>query len=282
MHDKSLLKIIGFSFTVFSIISAFFAVFDLPLILQYAVFGCTLASLVIGLIMFKKVRGHNVAIKAVKKIVQNKPNAVEFEVRPIKNEIELLDYSQTDKDSYDTDAFSFELLKNMWKIYPYGANGLFDKNTNELIGACGLWPIKKTTFDEIIKGKKTEMDINARNIDKKAKQYWYIGGIYLIPKYRKTNAIKIFLKEILTSWHKEVKSNNVISIFSSAYSKDGELLLKKMGFRFIKNKLSEYPIYVTLDANPEALLKMFEGIFNVEFGIKSSSYKTEQRRNKLS
>lgn len=258
-------KILTFVLGAFSIISGFFSVFDLSSPLQIAVFGTTVFVGIIALILFRKVRGNELATEAFLKALDDMPKNNLFSARVVDKEFEVKEVARLDREAFPDTYFSFDLIRGMWQAYPKGLTGLFDSE-GEMIGVFGLWPVKKAIFDKIIKGECTEQDITIEMIDKKGRRYWYAGGLIITRRYQVTQAIKVLLSESMANWYDEVRDLPKVSMFSGAYSKEGEAILKRFGLVNIHNekseKLSHSPIYAAMDIPPTEMHRFFARIFS--------------------
>lgn len=257
-------KTLAFLLSAFSIVSAFFSVFDLPLVLQIAIFSSTIIAGVVAFILFRKVKGHEIAAEALVKAMDEIPKSESFHARTIANEAELKQAWKLDQEAFPGTSFDFSLLSAMWHAYPKGLTGLFNDD-GETIGVFGIWPLKKKLFTEIFDGKATEYDITPQTIDKHGRKYWYAGGIIVSSKYRATIAVKTLITEALATWYEDVLAEPKVSVFAGAYSKDGEVMLKRFGFLKVDNKLSEAPIFVIIDVTPKDIHRIFSRVFGIAY-----------------
>jgi hypothetical protein len=249
-------KILSFIFSAFSLISAFFSVFSLNTRLQYAVFFTTVLCLLVTLFFYIKVREHQDAVKLIINSFRYLPENKRFYARAAQNLGEVLEAHLIDKEVWGETAFSKDLLVSWWKAYPKGLIVLYEKRedgADKMIGLMGIWPIKKQTFNEILEGIRTDLQFSAKHISTNKKTYWYIGAIIVNKKYQRTSATAILLLETLRNWYLQVKDESSISICATAYSKDGENIIKRFGLYKFRDDVEGYPLYVMLDFEPAKL-----------------------------
>jgi hypothetical protein len=250
-------KILGFIFSAFSLISAFFSVFSLSYGLQYAVFFTTVLCLFGAIFFYRKVRQHQDAVKLITKSFGYIPESQKFYARAAQNTGEVLEAHLIDKEVWGETAFSKELLTAWWKTYPEGLRVLYEKkadSADKMIGLMGIWPIKKQIFGEILEGTRTDLQFSAKHICTTNKKiYWYIGAIIVNKKYQRTSATAILLLDALKNWYLQVKDETSISICATAYSKDGENIIKRFGLHKVRDDVEGYPFYAMLDFQPAKL-----------------------------
>ena len=79
-----------------------------------------------------------------------------------------------------------------------------------------------------------------------------MSGVVLLKKARKTEAVRVLLTEATKNWLKEKTSSSKLNICALAYSRDGETLLKRFGFRKYRQAdetLDHFPMYAYLNAS---------------------------------
>lgn len=148
---------------------------------------------------------------------------------------ELRAVSELDALIYGAESIDHEGLCAWWKAYPAGIYVLWIDS--KIVGAVGIWPIKKATYNKIIKGKIDEVDITARDISRSAAgrthSYWYVADIVLEKRYRsKPGKWALFLlAAAISQWLCEGNFASEIHLCALGFKPAGISLLKK--FRFL-------------------------------------------------
>lgn len=262
-------KVFSFVMAAFAFISSFFQVLSLDPILKLAVFGGTLFCGIGAFVAYRQVKGHDAAVQSVEAVFRNRPKGLStFEVHKLRNEGEVKAFWGLDQDSFGEASISYDHFLGWWRAFPNGIYALFDDG--EMVGGIGVWPLRKKAFDEFMHGMRSEHEIVGRSIvattTYASRPYWYIGGILVNGKYRKSNAVRVLLAEALVAWYEEVKNEACVSLVTLAYSRDGAAMLQRFGFnRYLEPESvkDRHPIYVLLDAKPSDLQRLFARVIGV-------------------
>jgi len=153
-------------------------------------------------------------------------------------------------------------MRSWWQTYKHGVYILLDDS--EIVGAFGMYPIRKTPFGQLLEGLKKERDIGARSIQPlsgvRGLNDWYITGILLNKTFRRTPAIRLLISRVLDLWLADAqgKTSSRVRVCTYAFSRNGENLLKKFGFRKYKdNKTVEgRPVYLLEVSNLSELCQL--------------------------
>ena len=189
-------------------------------------------------------------------------DSVTLQVRPLQNEGEVRANWDLDMELYGpTEMIDYELYLSWWRKYNRGAYALF--RDSEIIGAVGLWPLKRQPFVDLISGSRPEDRLVTQSIcaEREASntRYWYVAGIVLDKKYRGVHqdALRFLLSEAVQQWLQVVVSQNSLDICALAYSPQGEQMLR--GFRFVEymprdKTIHRYPVYVRMRTTARDLM----------------------------
>ncbi|RWY55454.1 hypothetical protein [Mucilaginibacter gilvus] len=189
----------------------------------------------------------------------------EWSYHAIANENELKEIWKVSQTLYGEDNVPFEIVVSWWKCYP---NGIFVLYKYDVIaGYFSMWPIKKTTYDDIVHGRKKERELKLQSImGKKSadkRPYWYVTNVVICKQFRKTIAIKILMREALRNWVNEGNLAKDLYLCAFAYSNEGEEIIKRSGFTLIKpaeDTADRKPLYTLSPsrANIDALISRLQ------------------------
>lgn len=207
---------------------------------------------IFGLLYFRRMRAHDKALSALKQLIEGINLSDSFSVRPLTNEAELRELWEIDMESYGEASINLDTFRSWWRAYPRGVYVLFEGCT--IVGAIGVWPLKRTPYIDLVEGKRRERELTHRSISRNGSslRHWYVSGIVLMKKYRKTNAVRILLLESLKNWLDIIQMESNLNICALAYSQDGELMLRRFGFHKYKNAdetVDKYPIYALMNTS---------------------------------
>jgi predicted nucleotide-binding protein len=160
---------------------------------------------------------------------------LEPEVTPAMSEPELRLIAELDASAYGGESIDYEGLRAWWRVYPKGAYVLW--KDSKIIGALGLWPIKKTTYERLIKGEIDEVDLKAKDInrivDGRTYSYWYFADVVLQEEYqnRREKWLVFLLEEAIRQWLSEEILPSEIHLCALGFTGKGISLLER--FRFL-------------------------------------------------
>lgn len=161
---------------------------------------------------------------------------LETDVTYVRSEAELREVYRLDALAYGGESVSHEGLRSWWKAYPKGIYVLWEETT--IVGAIGIWPIKKATYNRIIRGQVDEVDIGpgdiSRNVSRRPHAYWYFGDIVLREESRnKPEKWYLFLlEEAIRRWSCEGNLAPEVHVCALGFTAAGVSLLEK--FRFLR------------------------------------------------
>ena len=271
--NKFLYVVIQRLFSIISIISTIVALFLIgDQVISILVWGTVFVSLVIIIIASLKLQAHDNAIDSLAKAYQL-DHTKKREVKLIETEAELRDVWGKESIIYGDDCPNWDIFSGWWKKYKAGLYGLFEEN--EVIGVIGIWPLKRKPFDELVNGKRREKEIKPASIHGTYElgdfHDWYISGISLQTRFRRTDAIKQLVIDSLALWLKTGQIKTPLRLSAMAYSKDGETLLKRFGFRLYTEKtLDGWPVYLW-EINDFSDLKRIETRLHLESNSKKNN-----------
>jgi hypothetical protein len=195
-------------------------------------------------------------------------------VRPIKNQQDLKLLDAIDVANFGERAFSIERLETLHRRYPEGHRLCCLQDT--IIGYITLWPMAKQMAEDFCGGKLREKDLLPIDIEQFQEegggtQDWYIGGMVIDPAFRrpiKDNPVGLLLAMAMNSWAESGKLSYPARVFTTAYSKEGEALLRRFGFELLRSGLEMPdgdPLYSRTALNKNDLFEVFikHGIPNI-------------------
>ncbi len=244
-------KFFASTFTAFSLFSGISQVFALDEFLRWSTLGLTAVCGSGAFLFYRRAQAHQMAVAALEGLLKRLPVAHGYVVRNIADEAELKELWEIDNEGYGDASIPFDTFIEWWRAYPSGLFALFEGSA--IVGGFGLWPLRRTVFKEFAEGKRRERDIKARSLERNqgrtSLRNWYVSGIVLKTRFRKTKAIKMLLSGALSAWLKRIKNEQTLSICALAYSREGEAMLKRFGFHKYKDvteTVDRYPIYALL------------------------------------
>lgn len=216
---------------------------------RWTMISVTVILVIIGIILVIRSSGYHQAIRAMNQLCGQSPGGPEYQVENIASMAQLRELWRLDERCYGRGNIPFEVLESWWKGYRPGIHILI--KDGRIAGAFGIFPIKARIFDKILEGKTLESEIDGKSIVKECEREghgdWYVSGIVLDMKFRKSIAIKHLIADSLGKWLEEVGNPKRLRLAAFAYSRDGENLLRKFQFYEYRTKeetLSRYPVYV--------------------------------------
>lgn len=258
--SKNLSKLLTFVFAAFSVISAFFSVFAIQQSwIRIGILTCTLLCIVVSGLFFLKVRQYDNAASVLSGALGRRmPESSSFELRTINNKVELKEVWNISQSIYGADNVDFDKVISWWQCYHNGIYILCRDHT--IAGYLSMWPIKKQTFKDIIRGSRRERELKAQSIlgykSQKPRTYWYITNIVVRKQFKKEKAVIVLLRGALAKWLAEANLDSEIYICALGYSKEGEAMLKRYGFRKYKEAeetLDKQPLYVNILARQDVV-----------------------------
>jgi hypothetical protein len=210
---------------------------------------------------FRGARAHHNALAALKTVWGVTPADARFEVRTVADEAQLRELWEIDSESYGPASITFDTFCEWWKCYPTGLFALFEGE--EIVGGFGIWPLSTKAFRDFVEGRIRERELRSRHImpvKQKGRTSWYISGIVLKTRRRKTKAIRELISNALRRWLSDLPAvAGSISVCALAYSKDGEALLRRFGFhcyRHANETIDHYPVFARFDLSARELQQM--------------------------
>lgn len=181
-------------------------------------------------------------------LVQNRPARLRYCVRPIATPNELRELYEIDAVAYGEADIGFELFQRWWLAHDTGLYALFAQE-DQILGAIGIWPTTKAFYIALSKGMASEKDLSSDVIKKAARsycKYWYISGIVLKEKSRRTTLAAMLLHQAINQWTLDHDIDFPVNLYAIAYSRPGEQMLARFDFRIVlPAQLSKdgYPLF---------------------------------------
>jgi hypothetical protein len=251
----------GYTLSAFSVLASAVQVLVLSPRLRLLTFGLTLVFAFCAYIFFRGARAHHNALAALKTIWAVTPADKRFEVRTVSDEAQLRELWEIDTESYGPASITFDTFSEWWKCYPTGLFALFEGE--EIVGGFGIWPLSTKAFRDFVEGRIRERELGSRHIvslKQRSRTSWYISGIVLKTRRRKTKAIRELISNALKRWLSDLPTLAAsISVCALAYSKDGEALLRRFGFhcyRHANETIDHYPVFARFNLSATELKHM--------------------------
>ncbi len=172
------------------------------------------------------------------------------------NEMEKAIYCE--EGSSENDIVNVENLTRWLTIHHKDAFLLIRRDTDTIIGAFGLWPIKPEIFEKIESGEiddSTLLDSHLESdLEKEDKlhSHWYIGAIEVSKEYLENKPFNRFKRlaimerlylDGLKEWSQRKYLDENINLIAIAQSRAGENLLKGYDFSMVSNNESRHNVY---------------------------------------
>lgn len=138
-------------------------------------------------------------------------------------------------------------LLEWWNAYPDGIKIM--TIDNKPAGGIGIWPVRKCSFMNLIKGAIEETEIPYEDIITKEEclkvpqSYWYWGSIFLLPDYQNKGLSKVLVHKTMAEWLMKDNLAESVNLCAIAYSKEGARILGKLKFDCCCQSKSKHPIY---------------------------------------
>lgn len=113
----------------------------------------------------------------------------------------------------------------------------------QLVGHVGAVALSSKEYKLMKKGILSEDDLKEGLLDRDRIEFLYIPTIVILPQYRSPFFLKSFLKSFFLCLKKINKKKYLKSILVNIYTKNGELLSKKLGFKFVTKHKDGGDIY---------------------------------------
>lgn len=129
---------------------------------------------------------------------------------------------------------------------------------NEIQGYVQFWPLKKSTYLDLIDHKLSEVDLTCENIENAKTtqcQYWFVGSVVFTT--RKTKLIPKLIELTIQEWCKNLKPGLNINICGLIIKENSftEKILKLLDFKIHKKYNNGKNKIYTCTTTPENLSK---------------------------
>lgn len=242
---------LGTLLSIFGAVSAIVQIAYLPSpevkILTYLIpFG------LLGLIAFflKDSKYYQNAVSALANNIKENPDEIKVDI--VRTKAELKAIIELDKSSFP-DLFVDSKVERIWmqSWNKYNKSLCCIKYRGNILGYLSFWPLSKKSYNDFINGKRIESEISFRCLKPPTKSepetFWYIGGILLVPRLRRTRIIRKLVLESTRIWLSNIAFDSKVSVCALAYSPQGESILRKFGFfKFASGDESRHnlPVYI--------------------------------------
>lgn len=128
------------------------------------------------------------------------------------------------------------LLMKWWLAYPKGLKAVFNNDT--LVGALGLWPVSSSWIKDLLSGTCQEPELLVQDLTyftKKPATNWYISGILMTARFRRTKAINELIAKSIDLWLRSEQQTFPVNLYVLASSNHGQGLLTRFNFTCVQN-----------------------------------------------
>lgn len=170
---------------------------------------------------------------------------------PATREAAFAEICRTSASIYGDDNVAFDRVLSWWRQFPQGAFAVYHYAVGappDLAGYLSIWPLKKSTYIKLRKGRCREREISHRSINGISstlkRQYWYVSNIVMAKRYRHGPLLRLLLEKGLQYWAENGNLEEQVSVLAFAYSNKGAALLRKFGFLELSGTSPDgWPIY---------------------------------------
>ncbi|MBM3602931.1 MAG: hypothetical protein FJX22_04035 [Alphaproteobacteria bacterium] len=185
-------------------------------------------------------------------------------VRPVQSDADQRRVHEIAQDNFGANTFPLEHIGQWHQNYPEGRRLLC---AGELVvGYVSIWPIVPDQAQQFCQGELMESQLTPMSIQQVRQQgatHWYIGAVVIESSLRKPikgNPIGFLLAMALNSWAETSGVQYPVTVFSPAYSPEGERLLRRFGFDLVRNgneMPDGDPLYQRTATDKNALFQSF-------------------------
>jgi hypothetical protein len=185
-------------------------------------------------------------------------------VRPIQSLDDQKRVHEIAQANFGQDTFPLHHIGDWHTTYPEGRRLLCAGN--HIVGYVSIWPIAADQAQQFCRGDLTEKQLYPLSIQQVRQQgsdHWYIGAVVIEASLRKPikgNPIGFLLAMALNSWAETAGVQYPVTVFSPAYSAEGERLLQRFGFDLLRdgNQMPDGdPLYQRVAADKNSLFQSF-------------------------
>jgi hypothetical protein len=185
------------------------------------------------------------------------PLQEQFTFAEASTEVAFTEICQTSAEVYGDDNVNPEITRKWWSRFPHAVFAAYsraDDDLHALAAYVSIWPLSCTAYRRFRQGNMREADISAHSIRKsgngETNAYWYVSNIVIHKRYqRRPHLLKELLVQAMKHWATHGQLDHSLSLLSAAYSKEGEAMLRRFGFRPLAERTPDgwrlYEVQVT-------------------------------------
>lgn len=170
------------------------------------------------------------------------------------------DFKKLDKiyqDSFGESSVPTNVLRDWWRTAPSGLIGL--SRGTEVVGGISVWPITESTYARFLSGKLRERELTPKDLSPAIESsLFYASEIAIRDDERKQ--IDSLVTLITGSIDLLISNHGFpIKILALGYSKEGENLMKKLGFHKLleaSEVSDQQPLFELLAHDKQQLLDL--------------------------
>jgi hypothetical protein len=219
--------------------------------------GTGLCLVVAGTFLFRAKRYENAL--SLPKFPKRLSSVDGFRLGYVLTEAGFSEVTETSEKIYGPDNVPRERSLSWWKQYRRGTFAAYrdlDKGSSTIAGYVSIWPIKKTTYEKLRRGRLREAELSLRSIDgdktSSPRKYWYVSNIVVARDCRRL--LPELLAQAIRNWIDAGNLSDSVAALAFAYSPQGEHLLNRFGFRKRLEKSGDgWPIF-ELEITREGLI----------------------------
>jgi hypothetical protein len=154
-----------------------------------------------------------------------------YTISPTETLADLARIYEIDREAYGDDNVSFAVLRDWWQSAPHGHFNI-RKSGSAPIGALGIWPVTRESFDLLARGRITEEGVVVAEDCGDTEERWlYLSGIVIAPHARKTPASFCLLRGVFDYWRRHQAFQAMRwHVGAVPITRAGERLLARYGF----------------------------------------------------
>lgn len=230
--------------TLLGITSAFVSLAPINDHLRRVTFFVLLCAILIRFLQLtyqnRKRRAFNANFLVTSDLVHNQnEKELDYFVKICNSESEIVRVVEFDRVFFPEESFATQKVIEMWRRFPRAITYISEVTSIEILGLISIWPVSKVAYQGLLSGDWQESDVQPRHIQRTPGEYWWIGSLEIAKEIRKSRtAYRLLLTTAISNWIYETTSKNInhVYVVATAQSKDGQKLLKSLGFVVHKEK----------------------------------------------
>lgn len=220
---------------------------DLKKPMRFAVGFGTVACVAVAASFFFRARKYENALRF--KLPTKLSSLDGYHLEYVATEAAFAEISRASETIYGEDNVALERSLSWWRQFPRGVFVAYwqpNGGPSEIAGYVSMWPVKKSTYAKLKLGHMRECEISHRSIEgvraTHARKFWYVSNIVVARARRRI--LRELLEQAIHNWIESGDLDKEVCALAFVYSKEGEDLLRRFGFRARSEKSADgWPVF---------------------------------------